>query len=80
MTSSLCLLLPFLGWLTSVLLQCGCCWSFASVAVAECLNNMANKNVTSLSEQQLIDCDHKPPYVDGGCEVSCLLKCCWLKM
>ncbi len=55
----------------SALLQCGCCWSFASVAVAECLNNMANKNITSLSEQQLIDCDHKPPYVDGGCKVSC---------
>ncbi|KAK9830270.1 hypothetical protein WJX72_010697 [[Myrmecia] bisecta] len=47
---------------------CGCCWAFATIGVVECINAMYTGSVTSLSEQQLIDCDTKPPYSDAGCE------------
>lgn len=47
---------------------CGCCWSFATTAAAECTNAMYTGTVVSLSEQQLIDCDRAPPYEDQGCK------------
>lgn len=37
---------------------CGCCWAFATIGVSECIVAMATGKVLSLSEQQLIDCDH----------------------
>jgi C1A family cysteine protease len=48
--------------------KCGCCWAFATVGVTECINAMATGKMVSLSEQQLVDCDHKAPYHDEGCE------------
>ena len=36
---------------------CGCCWTFATTGVAECIIAMATGKVIGLSEQQLIDCD-----------------------
>ena len=36
---------------------CGCCWTFATTGVAECIIAMATGKVIALSEQQLIDCD-----------------------
>jgi hypothetical protein len=36
---------------------CGCCWTFATTGVAECVIAMATGKVIALSEQQLIDCD-----------------------
>jgi C1A family cysteine protease len=47
---------------------CGCCWTFATTGIAECINAMYTGEVVSLSEQQLISCDHAKPYEDAGCE------------
>ena len=43
--------------------KCGCCWAFATVGVVECINAMATGEVASLSEQQLLDCDHAGGWV-----------------
>jgi cathepsin F/cysteine peptidase B len=46
--------------------QCGSCWAFGAIANIESMWAIAGYNLTSLSEQQLVSCDHTFSYGCNG--------------
>jgi C1A family cysteine protease len=48
--------------------QCGGCWSFAATGGLEGAMKVATGQMTSLSEQQFLDCDTKDSGCEGGLE------------
>eukprot|EP01084_Bolivina_argentea_P085062 153768_1 len=51
--------------------QCGSCWAFSATGATETqyalAHNQPEPNITSLSEQELIDCSNVQPYGNLGC-------------
>ena len=47
--------------------QCGSCWAFASTVATEGAHYIIAKNLTSLSEQQIVSCDYKNGDGNDGC-------------
>ncbi|XP_070051594.1 senescence-specific cysteine protease SAG39-like [Nicotiana tomentosiformis] len=46
--------------------QCGCCWAFSAVAAIEGAYQIANNELISLSEQELLDCTTQNNGCNGG--------------
>jgi len=46
--------------------QCGSCWAFSTTESIESMNFLAGKTLTSLSMQQIVDCDTNDDGCNGG--------------
>jgi len=58
--------------------QCGSCWAFSTTGNVEGRWFIAKKNLVSLSEQFLVDCDHD--CTDGVCDQGCMGGLMWTAM